>query len=75
MHLAPCKLDSVIAYLCDASLTTVSFEMPKRQIDAVIIPSGELIARPTELNIPYYLLLAIIFLAHGIEYASSFINK
>jgi len=75
MHLVPCKLDSVITYLCDASLTTVRFEMPKRQIDAVFIPSGKLIARLTELNIPYYLLLTIIFLAHSIEYASSFINK
>jgi len=75
MHLVPCKLDSVMAYLCDASLTTVRLEMTKRQIDAVFIPSGKTIARLTELKIPYYLLLTIIFLAHGIEYASSFINR
>jgi hypothetical protein len=75
MHLVPCKLDSVMAYLCDASLTTDRLQMPKRQIDAVFIPSGKIIARLTELKIAYYLLLTIIFLAHGIEYASSFINK
>ena len=77
MHLVPCKLaiDSVMVYLCDASLTTVRFEMTKRQIDAVFIPSGKTIARLIELKIVYYLLLTTIFLAHGIEYASSFINK
>jgi hypothetical protein len=75
MHRVPCKLDSVMAYLCDASLTTVRFEMPKRQIDTVFIPSGKTIARLTEPKIAYYLLLTIIFLAHGIEYASSFINR
>jgi hypothetical protein len=75
MHLVPCILYSVMAYLCDASLTTVRFEISKRQIDAVFIPSGKIIARLTELKIAYYLLLTIIFLAHGIEYASSFINK
>ena len=75
MHLVPCKLDSVMAYLCDASLTTVRLEMPKRQIDAVFKLSGKTIARLTELKIAYYLLLTIIFLAHGIEYASSFINR
>ena len=75
MHLVPCKLDSVMAYLCDASLTTVRLEMPKRQIDAVFIPSGKTIARLTEMKIAYYLLLTIIFLAHCIEYASSGINR
>ena len=75
MHLVPCKLDSVMAYLCDASLTIVRLEMPKRQIDAVFIPSGKTIAQLTELKIAYYLLITIIFLAHGIEYASSFINR
>ena len=40
--------------------------MPKRQIDALFIPSGKTIARLTELKIAYYLLLTIIFLAHGI---------
>ena len=74
MHLVPCKLYSVMAYLCGASLT-VRFEMPKRQVDAVFIPSGKIIAQLTELKIAYYLLLTIIFLAHGIEYASSFIYK
>ena len=69
------KLDSVMAYLCDASLTTVRFEMPKYQIDSVFIPSGKIIARLTELKIAYYLLLIIIFLAHDLEYASSFINQ
>ena len=44
MHLVPCKLYSVMAYLCDASLTTVRFEMPKRQIDAVFIPYDKIIA-------------------------------
>ena len=71
MHPVPCKLDSVMVYLCDASLTTVRFEMPKRQIDA----SGKTIARLTELKIAYNLLLTTIFLVHGIEYTSSFINK
>ena len=47
----------------------------KRQIDAVFIPYGKIIARLSELKIAYYLLLTIIFLAHGIEYATSFINK
>ena len=74
MHLVPDKLGLVVVYLCDVSLTTVRLEMPKRQIDAVFIPSGKTIARPTELKIAYYLLVTIIFLAHGIEYASSFIN-
>ena len=64
-----------MAYLCNASLTTDRLQMAKRQIDAVFIPSGKIIARLTELKIAYYLLLTIIFLAHGIEYASSFINK
>lgn len=64
-----------MVYRCVASLTTVRFEMPKRQIDAVFIPSGKTIARLTELEIAYYLLLTTIFLAHGIEYACSFINK
>ena len=54
MHLVPCKLYSVITYLCDASLMTVRFEMPKRQVDAVFIPSGKIIARLTELKIAYY---------------------
>ena len=75
MHLVPGKLDSVMVYLCDAFLTTVRLEMSKRQIDAVFIPSGKTIARLTELKIAYHLLLTIIFLAHGIEYASSFINR
>ena len=75
MYLVPGKLDSVMVYLCDAFLTTVRLEMPKRQIDAVFIPSGKTIARLTELKIAYHLLLTIIFLAHGIEYASSFINR
>jgi hypothetical protein len=48
--------------------------MPKRQIDAVFIPYGKIIARLTELKIAYYLLLTIIVLAHGIEYVTSFIN-
>ena len=67
MHLVPGKLDSVMVYPCDASLTTVRLEMPKRQIDAVFIPSRKTIARLTELKIGYYLLLTIIFMAHGIE--------
>jgi hypothetical protein len=75
MHFVLCKLDSVMAYLCDASLTTVRFEMTKRQIDAVFIPSGKAIARLTYLKTAHYLLLTTIFLAHGIEYASSFINR
>jgi len=75
MHPVPGKLDSVMVYLYDAYLTTVRYEMLKRQIDAVFIPSGKTIARLTELKIAYYLLLTIIFLAHGIEYASSFINR
>ena len=75
MHLVPCKLDSVMAYLCDASFTTVRLEMLKRQIDAVFMASGKTIARLTELKIAYYLLLTIIFLAHGIEYTFSFINR
>ena len=37
MHLVPGKLDSVMVFLCDVSLTTVRLEMPKRQIDAVFI--------------------------------------
>ena len=61
MHLVPCKLGSVMAYLCDASVATVRLEIPKRQIDAVFIPSGKTIARLTELKIAYYLLLTIIF--------------
>ena len=75
MHIVPGKLNSVMVYLYDASLTTVILEMPKRQIDAVFIPSGKNIARLTELKIAYYLLPKITFLAHGIEYASSFINR
>ena len=64
-----------MVYLYDASLTTVRLEMPKRQIDAVCIPTGKTIARLPELNIAYYLLLTSISLAHRIEYASSFINR
>jgi hypothetical protein len=67
MHLVPCKLDSVMAYLCDASLTTVRLEMPKRQIDTVFIPSGKTIARLTELKIAYYLLLKSTWNIHVIS--------
>jgi hypothetical protein len=75
MHLVPGKLSSVMVYLYDASLTTVRLEMPKRQIDAVFIPSDKTIARLPELKIAYYLLLTIISLAHRIEYESRFINR
>jgi hypothetical protein len=47
MHLVPDKLGLVVVYLYDVSLTTVRLEMPKRQIDAVFIPSGKIIARLT----------------------------
>ena len=41
-------------YLYEAYLTTVGYEMPKRQIAVVFIPSGKTIARLTELKISYY---------------------
>jgi Xaa-Pro aminopeptidase len=62
-------------YLYDVYLTTVRYEMPKRQLHAVVIRSGKTIARLTELKIAYCLLLTIVFLAHGKEYAFSFINR
>jgi len=70
MYLVPGKLSSVMVYLHDASLTTVGLEMPKRQIDTVFIPFSISIPRLTELKIAYYLLPTIVFLAHGIDYAS-----
>ena len=75
MHFVPGKFGSVMVDLYDAYLTTVRYEMLKRQIDAVFIPSGKTIVRLTELKIAYYFLLIIIFLAHGIENASSCINR
>ena len=54
MYHLPGKLSSVMLYLYDASLKTVRLQMPKRQIDAVFIPSGKSIARITELKIAYF---------------------
>ena len=41
----------------DVYWTTVRYNMPKCSIDAVFIPFGKTIARLTELEITYYLLL------------------